>query len=107
MYHAVLIIFLLVAISLVVLILLQQSKSASTSIGTYFSSVPAGVAFSSSGSSNFMARIIVVLAVLFFILSLIMCNMSISHYNQEGSKWDNLSQPEPVDKTPSGILSDS
>lgn len=105
MYHAVLIIFLLVAISLVVLILLQQSKSAS--IGTYFSSVPAGVAFSSSGSSNFMVRIIVVLAVLFFILSLIMCNMSISHYNQEGSKWDNLSQPEQVDKTPSGILSDN
>lgn len=105
MYHVVLIIFLLVAISLVVLILLQQSKSAS--IGTYLSSVPAGVAFRSSGSSNFMVRIIVVLAVLFFILSLIMCNMSISHYNQEDSKWNNLSQPEQVDKTPSEILSDN
>ncbi|OZI14812.1 preprotein translocase subunit SecG [Sodalis-like symbiont of Philaenus spumarius] len=97
MYQDLLVIFLLVAVFLVALIMLQQGKGAD--MGASFSAGASGTLFGSSGSGNFMTRITVVLATLFFVLSLVLGNLS-SNHGQKGSQWDNLNQAQQADKKP-------
>ncbi|GAB7194219.1 preprotein translocase subunit SecG [Dickeya oryzae] len=77
MYEALLIIFLLVAIGLVGLIMLQQGKGAD--MGASFGAGASATLFGSSGSGNFMTRMTALFATLFFVLSLILGNMSSDH----------------------------
>lgn len=95
MYEALLVIFLLIAIGLVGLIMLQQGKGAD--MGASFGAGASATLFGSSGSGNFMTRMTAVLATLFFILSLILGNMSSLH-TKKGSSWENLSQPVKVEQ---------
>lgn len=67
MYEALLVIFLIVAIALVALIMLQQGKGAD--MGASFGAGASGTLFGSSGSANFMTRTTAILATLFFIIS--------------------------------------
>ncbi len=90
MYEALLVIFLLVALGLVGLIMLQQGKGAD--MGASFGAGASATLFGSSGSGNFMTRMTAALATLFFVLSLVLGNMS-SHQSKGGSEWDNLGQP--------------
>lgn len=90
MYEALLVIFLLVALSLVGLIMLQQGKGAD--MGASFGAGASTTLFGSSGSGNFMTRMTAALATLFFVLSLVLGNIS-SHQSKGGSEWDNLCQP--------------
>ncbi|CUX97042.1 preprotein translocase subunit SecG [Candidatus Hoaglandella endobia] len=101
MYQALLVMFLLVAVSLVVLIMLQQNKSADT--GTSLGVSPSGTLLGSSGSGNFMTRMTSVLATLFFILSLVLGNLS-SNHGQKISQWDNLNQSPYMNKAPDVML---
>lgn len=96
MYEALLVIFLLIAIGLVGLIMLQQGKGAD--MGASFGAGASATLFGSSGSGNFMTRMTAVLATLFFIISLILGNMS-SHQSKPGSEWENLNQPAKVEQT--------
>ncbi|KAA9002747.1 preprotein translocase subunit SecG [Affinibrenneria salicis] len=91
MYEALLVIFLLVSIALVALIMLQQGKGAD--MGASFGAGASATLFGSSGSGNFMTRMTAALATLFFIISLVLGNMS-SHQSKTGGEWENLSQPE-------------
>ncbi|WP_367680275.1 preprotein translocase subunit SecG [Candidatus Fukatsuia anoeciicola] len=98
MYIVLLIFFLLIAIGLITLILLQQGKGvdASTSFGVGASTT----LFGSNGSSNFIIRMTVILAMLLFIISLVLGNMS-TKQQYKGHKWENLDQPvnnQQVDK---------
>ncbi|WP_409310256.1 preprotein translocase subunit SecG [Pectobacterium sp. B1J-3] len=95
MYEALLVIFLLVAIGLVALIMLQQGKGAD--MGASFGAGASATLFGSSGSGNFMTRMTAVLATLFFIISLVLGNLSTQQ--KKGGVWDNLSQPENVEQT--------
>ncbi|ACZ75491.1 MULTISPECIES: preprotein translocase subunit SecG [Dickeya] len=95
MYEALLIIFLLVAIGLVGLIMLQQGKGAD--MGASFGAGASATLFGSSGSGNFMTRMTALFATLFFVLSLILGNMSSDH-SKKSSGWDNLSQPAAAEK---------
>nr|WP_113868413.1 preprotein translocase subunit SecG [Brenneria salicis]NMN92816.1 preprotein translocase subunit SecG [Brenneria salicis ATCC 15712 = DSM 30166]RBP59738.1 protein translocase subunit secG [Brenneria salicis ATCC 15712 = DSM 30166]RLM29846.1 preprotein translocase subunit SecG [Brenneria salicis ATCC 15712 = DSM 30166] len=95
MYEALLVIFLLVAIGLVALIMLQQGKGAD--MGASFGAGASATLFGSSGSGNFMTRLTAILAALFFIISLVLGNMS--SLQKKGSAWDNLSQPENAEQT--------
>ncbi|MFU0422020.1 preprotein translocase subunit SecG, partial [Acinetobacter baumannii] len=70
MYEALLVIFLIVAIALVALIMLQQGKGAD--MGASFGAGASGTLFGSSGSANFMTRTTAILATLFFIISLVL-----------------------------------
>lgn len=97
MYEALLVIFLLIAVALVALIMLQQGKGAD--MGASFGAGASATLFGSSGSGNFMTRVTAVLATLFFILSLVLGNLSGSH-NQKGSEWDNLNQVPQTQKAP-------
>ena len=73
MYEALLVVFLIVAIGLVGLIMLQQGKGAD--MGASFGAGASGTLFGSNGSGNFMTRMTAVLATLFFIISLIRSNI--------------------------------
>ncbi|PWC15486.1 preprotein translocase subunit SecG [Brenneria roseae subsp. roseae] len=95
MYEALLVIFLLVALGLIALIMLQQGKGAD--MGASFGAGASATLFGSSGSGNFMTRMTAVLAALFFIISLVLGNMS--SLQKRGGAWDNLNQPENVEQT--------
>jgi len=90
MYEALLVVFLIVAIGLVGLIMLQQGKGAD--MGASFGAGSSATLFGSNGSGNFMTRMTAVLAALFFIISLILGNLN-SNKTQKGSEWENLTQP--------------
>ncbi|MDU4360353.1 MAG: preprotein translocase subunit SecG [Enterobacter hormaechei] len=90
MYEALLVIFLIVAIALVALIMLQQGKGAD--MGASFGAGASGTLFGSSGSANFMTRTTAILATLFFIISLVLGNIN-SNKTSKGSEWENLSAP--------------
>ena len=62
MYEALLVVFLIVAIALVALIMLQQGKGAD--MGASFGAGASGTLFGSSGSANFMTRTTAILATL-------------------------------------------
>ncbi|QCP58326.1 preprotein translocase subunit SecG [Pantoea sp. SO10] len=87
MYEALLVVFLIVAIGLVGLIMLQQGKGAD--MGASFGAGASGTLFGSNGSGNFMTRMTAVLATLFFIISLVLGNLN-SNKTAKGSEWDNL-----------------
>lgn len=91
MYEALLVIFLIVAVALVALIMLQQGKGAD--MGASFGAGASATLFGSSGSGNFMTRTTAILATLFFIISLVLGNLN-SNKTSKGSEWDNLTQPK-------------
>ncbi|MEQ4583951.1 MAG: preprotein translocase subunit SecG [Pantoea agglomerans] len=90
MYQALLVVFLIVAIALVGMIMLQQGKGAD--MGASFGAGASGTLFGSNGSGNFMTRMTAVLATLFFIISLVLGNLN-SNKTAKGSEWDNLTAP--------------
>lgn len=96
MYEALLVIFLLISIGLVALIMLQQGKGAD--MGASFGAGASGTLFGSSGSGNFMTRMTAVLATLFFVISLILGNLS-SNQSKKGSEWENTGQPVKTEQT--------
>ncbi|AHK19706.1 preprotein translocase subunit SecG [Yersinia pseudotuberculosis] len=96
MYEALLVFFLLISIGLVALIMLQQGKGAD--MGASFGAGASATLFGSNGSGNFMTRMTAVLATLFFVISLILGNMS-SNQGQKSSEWENLGQPVKTEQT--------
>ncbi|MBS6077376.1 MAG: preprotein translocase subunit SecG [Citrobacter freundii] len=89
MHEALLVVFLIVAIGLVGLIMLQQGKGAD--MGASFGAGASGTLFGSSGSGNFMTRMTAVLGTLFFIISLVLGNMNSNKTNTKYSvpRWWN------------------
>ncbi|CUR53404.1 Protein-export membrane protein SecG [Serratia symbiotica] len=96
MYEIFMIFFLLISIWLIICIMLQQDKDveAGISLGTGTS----GILFGANHSSSYITRITVILAILFFIISLILGNMS-SNQNKINNKWENLDHIETSNKT--------
>ena len=96
MYEALLVIFLIVALGLVGLIMLQQGKGAD--MGASFGAGASATLFGSTGSGNFMTRMTAVLATLFFIISLILGNLN-TNKTSKGSEWENLTAPAKSEQT--------
>lgn len=90
MYTALLVVFLLVAIALVGMILMQQGKGAD--MGASFGAGASATLFGSSGSGNFMTRTTGILATLFFVLSLVLGNMTSNKTVQAASLIISLSR---------------
>ncbi|GGI72838.1 preprotein translocase subunit SecG [Shewanella gelidii] len=88
MYQVLTVVYLLVALGLVGLILIQQGKGAD--MGASFGAGASGTLFGSSGSGNFLTRSTAVLAVAFFVLSLTIGRMSANH-TVEADAWNDLS----------------
>ncbi|MGP1928426.1 MAG: preprotein translocase subunit SecG [Arsenophonus sp. NC-WZS1-MAG3] len=96
MYIILLVIFLLVSITLIGMVLLQQGKGADT--GASFGAGASTTLFGSSGSGNFMTQMTAIFATLFFIISLILGNLSINK-SVTRSKWENISKPVKAEKS--------
>ena len=90
MYEILLVVYLLVALGLVGLVLIQQGKGAS--MGASFGAGASNTVFGSSGSGNFMTRATAVLATLFFILSLVLGSMG-NNRTKPAENWSDLSKP--------------
>lgn len=96
MYEALLVIFLLISIGLVALIMLQQGKGAD--MGASFGAGASGSLFGSTGSGNFMTRLTGILATLFFVISLVLGNLS-TDQTKKSSEWEDLGQPVKTEQT--------
>ncbi|VFP78870.1 Protein-export membrane protein SecG [Candidatus Erwinia haradaeae] len=88
MYSAFVCIFIIIAITLIILILLQ--KGSGISIGNSLRSGASSTFFGSSGSGGFLTRRITpFLAILFFFISLILGNMN-NHSEKNDDKLDKI-----------------
>ncbi len=87
MYEVLIVIYLVVALGIVGLVLVQQGKGAD--MGASFGSGGSGTLFGSSGAGNFLTRSTGVLATVFFVLSLILGNLTAERANQT-SEFENL-----------------
>jgi len=88
MYEILIVVYLLVAIGLVGLILIQQGKGAD--MGASFGAGASATLFGSSGAGNFLTRSTAVLAIGFFALSLTIGNLSANHAKTDDA-WNDLS----------------
>ena len=99
MYEILLVVYLLIALTLVGLVLIQQGKGAD--MGASFGAGASNTVFGSSGSGNFLTKATTILAAGFFIVSLALGNLS-SNSTQKGSQWDDLSEPQVQESAPQG-----
>ncbi|AJR09826.1 preprotein translocase subunit SecG [Photobacterium gaetbulicola] len=103
MYEILLVIYLLAALGVIGLVLVQQGKGAD--MGASFGAGASGTLFGASGSGNFLTRMTAIFATIFFVISLVLGNMSTKKAH-ETSGWENLSAPateqvvEPTQSAP-------
>lgn len=90
MYELFIVLYLLVALALIVLVLIQHGKGAD--MGASFGAGGSATIFGSSGTGNFLTRTTTVLATLFFALSLLLGNLSTDRVKAV-DEWQDLSVP--------------
>lgn len=73
-YEILIVVYLIVALMLIGMVLIQQGKGAD--MGASFGGGGSNTVFGSSGSGNFMTRTTAILATLFFVISLILGNQT-------------------------------
>ena len=93
MYQVLMVVYLLVAIALIGLVLVQQGKGAS--MGASFGSGASNTVFGSAGSGNFMTRSTAILATLFFVISLALGAMGKGDVKKVDD-WSNLDKATPA-----------
>ncbi|ART79596.1 preprotein translocase subunit SecG [Oceanisphaera avium] len=99
MYEILLVVYLVIALALIGLVLIQQGKGAD--MGASFGAGASNTVFGSSGSGNFLTKATTLLAAGFFIVSLALGNLS-SNNTQKGSEWDDLSEIQVQESAPTG-----
>jgi preprotein translocase subunit SecG len=109
MYEILIVVYLLVAMSLIGLVLIQHGKGAD--MGAAFGAGASATVFGSSGTGNFLTKTTTLLATVFFVISIILGNYSTSQTKQ-ADDWEDLSvpvseqvepiKPEPVNDIPVG-----
>ncbi|KAE8177007.1 preprotein translocase subunit SecG [Photobacterium carnosum] len=90
MYEILLVIYLVAALGVIGLVMIQQGKGAD--MGASFGAGASGTLFGSSGSGNFLTRMTTLCAIIFFAISLVLGNIS-AKKSAETSGWDDLSAP--------------
>lgn len=104
MYEILLVVYLLVSLTLIGLVMIQQGKGAD--MGASFGAGASNTVFGSSGSGNFLTRTTAILATLFFVISLLLGSMS-SNKVKQGSEWKNLQQTQQVEQVEAPVKKDS
>lgn len=89
MYEVLIVVYLLVAIALIGLVLIQHGKGAD--MGAAFGAGASATVFGSSGTGNFLTKTTTVLATIFFVLSIVLGNYSAG--SKKVDAWDDLSVP--------------
>ncbi|MDT7525188.1 MULTISPECIES: preprotein translocase subunit SecG [Idiomarinaceae] len=99
MYEIFLIVYLIVALMLIGFVMIQHGKGAD--MGASFGAGASNTVFGSSGSGNFLTRTTAILAVIFFVLSLVLGNLAAGN-GDAGSQFDDLDMmQEEVPTVPS------
>lgn len=91
MYEILLVVYLIVALALIGLVLVQQGKGAS--MGASFGAGASNTVFGASGSGNFLTRTTAVLAIVFFVISLVLGAIT-NNRSKPADTWSDLSQPQ-------------
>ena len=99
LYEILIVIYLIVALLLIGLVLIQQGKGAD--MGASFGAGASATVFGSSGSGNFLTKSTSFLAVAFFAISLVLGNLTANRVKAT-DEWNNLATPvaESADKSP-------
>lgn len=97
MYEILLVVYLIVALALVGMVLIQQGKGAD--MGSSFGAGASGTVFGSSGAGNFMTKTTTVLATIFFVLSIVLGNLTAGQI-KETDKWEVIDSPAVETVTP-------
>ncbi|MEC6797525.1 preprotein translocase subunit SecG [Photobacterium sp. S4TG1] len=106
MYEILLVIYLVAALGVIGLVMIQQGKGAD--MGASFGAGASGTLFGSSGSGNFLTRMTTLCAIIFFAISLVLGNIS-TKKAAETSGWDDLSAPvttQTVEQPKTAITTD-
>jgi len=90
LYQVLIIVYLLVALALIGLVLIQQGKGAD--MGASFGAGSSATVFGSSGSGNFLTKATTWLAVAFFGVSLVLGNLTANRVKAT-DEWNNLEAP--------------
>lgn len=91
MYENVFFIFLILAIAIIFLIIIQKNNS--VNIGSSFRQSSLKGIFNSTHSGNFITKLITILAIFFFIFSLILNNLN----NKKIEKWKNIAESKKTE----------
>ncbi len=102
MYEILLVVYLIVAIALIGFVLIQQGKGAD--MGSSFGAGASATVFGSSGAGNFMTKTTTVLATVFFVLSIVLGNLTAGQIKKT-DQWENI-EAAPAAKTVSDAASD-
>ncbi|PCH95255.1 MAG: preprotein translocase subunit SecG [Gammaproteobacteria bacterium] len=90
LYQVLIIAYVLVALALIGLVLIQQGKGAD--MGASFGAGSSATVFGSSGSGNFLTKTTTWLAIAFFVISLVLGNLT-ANRTKAVDEWNNLSAP--------------
>lgn len=90
LYEVLIVIYLIVALALIGLILIQQGKGAD--MGASFGAGSSATIFGASGSGNFLTRTTTILATVFFVISLTLGNLTANKVKAT-DEWNNLEAP--------------
>lgn len=99
MFSVLLVIYLLAALAIIGLVLIQQGKGAD--MGASFGAGASNTVFGSGGSGNFLSRMTAIFATLFLIVSLVLGNLST---RKAESQWNNLDAPVAIEQA--DVMSD-
>lgn len=73
MYGILIVVYLVIAVAIVSLVLIQKGKGAD--MGASFGAGASATLFGSAGTGNFLTRTTTILGILFFILSIVLANL--------------------------------
>ena len=107
LYQVLIIAYVLIALALIGLVLIQQGKGAD--MGASFGAGSSATVFGSGGSGNFLTKTTTWLAIGFFVISLVLGNLT-ANRTKSVDEWNDLSVPVseqtiPTDAIPSDIES--
>ncbi|MCX8616890.1 preprotein translocase subunit SecG [Gilliamella sp. B2923] len=94
MYKLLILGYLLIAVVIIVLVLIQRGKGAD--MGSSFGAGASATLFGSSGSGNFLTRSTTMLGVLFFILSIVLSNLGSRSAINSSDEFTNFDDIPPV-----------
>ena len=90
LYQILIVVYLIVAICLIGLVLIQQGKGAD--MGASFGAGSSATVFGAGGSGNFLTKMTTWLAIGFFVISLVLGNLT-ANRTKAVEEWNDLSQP--------------
>ncbi|MFT6193365.1 MAG: preprotein translocase subunit SecG [Cognaticolwellia sp.] len=90
LYQVLIVVYLIVALCLIGLVLMQQGKGAD--MGASFGAGSSATIFGSSGSGNFLTKATTYLAIAFFAISLVLGNLTANRVNAT-DEWNNIETP--------------